>query len=305
MQSSRSTKKYCSDACKQAAFYSRAAQPQISRVTVNDKNEALDDDELSNVTVSEKQYIGETTEYAISVNDEMQFGIEYEDKAPPEAKQPYCIPIVSGKRLVATSLAEEQYMRPLPLNVTKKPGYSQSRPLNDKLNSGRFRKSKLKNYVIEEDDEEKYEWVRCELLDEVEDYFNDNYKTTEMFQYPKKYWYSSDLEKVKWVSVRLRNIIENMLEMDRRRIDRRVLRQLNDALQALIASFNFRYMPRNYPLKNEMISLQKTLQQVVAMADRTIRFTLARPTKIKLMAIRFQLADLVPASKFRQLDFSK
>lgn len=308
MQSSRSTKKYCSDACKQAAFYSRASQPRTFGVTINDKAETVNEnDELPDVLAAGEDDAEEGEKAgAISIAERLPFTIaDKEEQLPQLERQRYCIPITSGKAIVATSLSEDQEEQSLPLNVIKRQSFSQNKTLNGKHEAKQTKMVKQAIHAHREDEEEQYEWVRSELLDEVGDYCNDNYKTTEMFQYPKKYWYSTDLEKVTWVSERYRNIIENVLHMDRKFVDRKVIRQLNEALKAMIASFNFRYLPYNYPLKIEIINLQKTLQQVLAQAAKTIRFTLVRQTRVKLMAIRFQLADLVSGKRFHQLNFSK
>jgi hypothetical protein len=126
-----------------------------------------------------------------------------------------------------------------------------------------------------------------------------------MFQYPKKYWYGSDLEKVKWVSVRFLCIIENLLHFNNSTIERRTFAVLNKALTGMMDSWNYKYMPHNYPLKNEIKRQQQTIEKITRSVDKSFRFGLKKESKIKLIALRFQLADLVPKVKFNSLDFSK
>jgi len=301
MQAGRSTKKYCSDSCKQAAFYNRAAQ-QV--VTLNDNEPFNDNDDENEANIDNGHEAEE--EYSRHV-PERPFNVSFNvtankiDDEKPATKQSYSIPAMPKKPAPAQEEYEDD-QQALPFNsgnTTKK--QTPEKPFNANQKAATVTKPKLNV----DEDEEPYEWVRSELVDEIGDYVNDNYTVTEMFQYPKKYWYSSDLEKVKWVSIRFRCIIENLLRFDRAEVERKTLITMSKALKAMIEAWNFKYVPYNYPLKNEVINLQKSVEALSKSANNTIRLYITREKKVKLVALRFQLADLVPFVKFSQLDFNK
>ena len=283
MQTQRSTKKYCSDTCKQAAFYNRNTQPLF---TLNDK-ETIKAIEFEGEELDEDHMDGPNTIKRESSSDE-----QLPDKIP-----------FNASRSVRNYDDTEP---PLPFNV-RKPTYQQTipEPYHAKRREEDNANLRSKRYHDTEVEEEPYEWVRSELLDDIADYVQDNYRTTEMFQYPKKYWYGSDLEKVKWVSVRFLCIIENLLHFNNSTVERRTFVALNKAVKAMMDSWNYKYMPCNYPLKNEIRQQQQTIEKIAKSGDRSFRFALKKETKVKLIALRFQLADLVPRVKFKSLDFSK
>jgi hypothetical protein len=283
MQTQRSTKKYCSDTCKQAAFYSRGTQPLIALngskplTTIELDGEDTDEDQIDLANNVEQESFNNE-----QVPDKIPFNVNrnvrnYDEPAPP-----------------------------IPFNV-RKPTNQQTIP--EPYHAKRREEDKIKVHAKRYDDteveEEPYEWVRSELLDDIAEYVQDKYKTSEMFQYPKKYWYGSDLEKVKWVSVRFLCIIENLLHFNNSTVERRTFVALNKALKAMMGSWNYKYMPSNYPLKNEIKHRQQTIENIARSVDRSFRFRLKKESKVKLIALRFQLADLVPKVKFNNLDFSK
>jgi hypothetical protein len=283
MQTQRSTKKYCSDTCKQAAFYNRITQPQL---TLNDKEtikaidfegEEMNEDHIDDPnTVEQESFNNEQLPVEMPFNAS-RYVRNYDDTAPP-----------------------------IPFNVRKPTNqHTIPEPYHAKHQEEDNIKVNAKRYHDTEVEEDPYEWVRSELLDDIADYVQDNYRTTEMFQYPKKYWYGSDLEKVKWVSVRFLSIIENLLHFNNSTVERRTFVALNKAIKAMQDSWNYKYMPYNYPLKNEIRQQQQTIEKIAKSGDRSFRFGLKRETKVKLIALRFQLADLVPRVKFKNLDFSK
>ena len=199
----------------------------------------------------------------------------------------------------------DERQQPLPFNVRKSD--SQTIP-GDQGNVKQKDSSPVKDSKhnkTKQADEESYEYVQSDFLNEIAEYLEDNYKTTEMFQSPKKYWYGSDLENVKWVSVRFRCIIENLLRFDNSTVERKTMVTVNKALTDMIAASNFKYMPYNYPLTDEIKEQQQGLDKIIKATGGTFRFGLKRNSKIKLIALRFQLADLVTKVKFHDLNFSK
>ena len=301
MQAGRSTKKYCSDSCKQAAFYSRAAQ---QGVTLNDNEPFNDSDEENEANIEDGH---EAAEECSRHAHERPFNVSFNvnanknDDEKAVTKQSYSIPAMPKKPAPAQKDYEEE-RQPLPFNSK---GTSRMRATEEPFNVKQKAATVIKPKLNVDEDEEPYEWVRSELIDEIGDYVNDNYAVTEMFQYPKKYWYSSDLEKVKWVSIRFRCIIENLLRFDRAEVERKTILTMNKALKAMVEAWNFKFLPYNYPLKNEVKELQKAIEALSKSGKKRLRLCISKDRKVKLVALRFQLADIVPFVRFSQLDFSK
>ncbi len=298
MQAGRSTKKYCSDSCKQAAFYNRAAQ-QV--VTLND-NEPFNDSDEENENVMEDSHEA-TEQYSRHESDELPFNVtaNKNDDEKPAIKQSYSVP-AKMKKPTHSQEDHEEDEQALPFN--SKHG-SKIRMTEEPFNVKQKAANVIKPKLNVDEEEEPYEWVRSELVDGIGDHVNDNYTTTEMFQYPKKYWYSSDLEKVKWVSIRFRCIIENLLRFDRAEVERKTILTMNKALKAMVEAWNFKFLPYNYPLKNEVRELQKAIEALSKSGKKRLRLCISKERKVKLVALRFQLADVVPFVRFSQLDFSK
>ena len=306
MQTSRSTKKYCSDSCKQAAFYNRTAQPAITLNGIETLNDNDEDDENEAAihndnyegSAEANQFVQDRQPFNVSLN--VTKAVNNDNDIKETAKQSYSIPVSPKKPAPAQEDYEEDEQ---PFNVRNVGNRRETgEPFNVKRDIIPAVKQKPQNNEIEE---EQYEWVRSELVDEIGDFLNDNYTITEMLQYPKKYWYSSDLEKVKWVSVRFRCIIENLLRLDNSIVERKTMITINKALKTMVEAWNFKFVPYNYPLKNEVKELQKSIEGLATSVDKVFRFGIGKEKKVKLIALRFQLADLVPFVKFNDLDFSK
>lgn len=223
----RNTKKYCSDRCKQAAFYLRMAQSSASHPPLNHNR-------------------GE----------------------------------------------------PLPFTV-------KSLPLAGYKYSGGQIAGEDKKQLAQAKGNKKEVFRHSALIDDIGYAVNADEKTLMMVQFPNKYWHTPDLEKVKWVSLRLRSVIENLLRLDRIVVEYRSLVLLSEAMASLANSTKYKCLPPNYPFREQIRQWQKILKRIARDKDGVVRFKLTLEHKAQLMITRFQLADLVPFAKFATLDFSK
>lgn len=226
----RSTKRYCSDRCKQAAFYVRTAQNlqhgtgstcNIGELPFNVKAVLLEDD-----------------------GGELEVEAGHPEKIQPNEHS------ISGKQ-----------PKPKPL--------------------------------------------RSDLIEEVGNTIYSDDTRLMMMQFPNKYWHFSDLEKVKWVSIRWRSIIENLLRLDRAIVELQLLSRLSEAMTALFRSSRYKCLPLNYPFREQIKQWQTILYNLSQNKKGVVRFKLLTEHKAGLMISRFLLADLVPFTKFAALDFSK
>lgn len=144
------------------------------------------------------------------------------------------------------------------------------------------------------------------MVDSIAEYI-DTGEELFMFQYPAKYW-SVHVLSVKWVSVRLRCLIESLLTLSNKpSIDNQSMSALKAAFTTLINSTHFKRLPENYPY----LSLVKELEQKISLIAKqhkhieSIQFRLTSNRKAKLIAVRYILADFVPAMKFSEMDFNE
>ncbi len=251
MQSQRKTKKYCSDNCKQLAFYKRSG---LALSGINDND---------NFLVTDKQLAVE--------------------------------PFISSE-IINELTQVENFKEPITENLPVK-------PLNDKL-TVRINDS----FTIKPEQEEKpYECVRSKIVDSIADYI-DNSEALFMFQCPEKYWGAYVMPTVKWVSLRLRCLMESLIKLSNiSAIDYASMIAVRDAFTTLINSSQFKRLPTNYPYT----ALIKELEQKLAIIAKqykhaeSIQFRLTTNRKVELIANRYILADFIPAVKFSEIDFNE
>lgn len=233
-QSQRSTKKYCSDNCKQLAFYKR------SRFALASLNK------------------GET------VNSQIQ-------------TENYDEPI-----------RESVFAQP-PINLQTVPDDCSA------ITPTRLR------------EEPAYEWVHSKMVNSIAEYI-DSSEDLFMFQHPLKYWGVHVLPAVKWTSTRLRCLIETLITLSSMpAIDNHSIVTVKDAFASLVSSIHFKRLPDNYPYRSLIKELEQKITLIVKQHKhaKSIQFRLTSSRKAELIAIRYILADFVPASKFSEMDFNE
>lgn len=245
MQSQRSTKKYCSDSCKQLAFYKRTGLALASN-----------DDGLS---------LSDTQHYQNEAGDTESGSIQ---PCKPEFKD----------------------------NLP-------TQPLNDKHSS-----AASNSFTVKPDHEEvPYKWVRSRIIDNIADHV-DNSDALFMFQHPGQYWGAYVLPTVKWVSLRLRCLVEGLIKLSNFSVvEYDNIIALKEAFTALMNSNYFSLLPANYPFTALIKEIEKKLAVIVKQQKHyeSIRFRLSVSRKVELIAVRFLLADFVPAIKFNEICFDR
>lgn len=224
MQSKRNTKKYCSDNCKQHAFYKRNGI-QLSETT---EKESLNDKPIQ---------INENNEADLSLNDHPS--------------------------------------HPFTINQQQK--------------------------------EPAYQWIRSDIVDTIADY-TENQMELSMFQYPQQHWGANTLSTVKWVSLRLRCLLESLIKISNLpEVSCSDLFRLNKAFNTLTTSPNFNKLPPNYPYTALIKELCEKLTLIAKRhkGKKSIRFRLTLNRKAELIAKRYLIADFVPPAKFSEMNFSE
>ncbi len=253
--SKRSTKKYCSDNCKQLAFYKRTQSELISPPGAN--YATPDDGGNDDFTVKEKAFTVKQT-----LNDNISFD-EWENGNRDEQDNTTLLP------------------KKLP------PG----QPVN------------VKPFTV--NPETTYQWVESPFITKIVEYM-DTSRDMLMFQNPSDYWSSYYLPVVKWVSLRLRCLLENLIRLNNYpTIEYSTLHIVKDAFTTLIGSDNFKRLPSNYPNTKFIKELEQKLALIVKQHKRRdqISFRLSQKLKVEVIAKRFMMADFVQFAKFYDLDF--
>jgi hypothetical protein len=148
-----------------------------------------------------------------------------------------------------------------------------------------------------------YRKVQSSLLNAIE---RNREQVEKYFEVPEHYWTQDTISCVKWVTVRVRCLLENLLRLSTLgNIDNRTIQQLFKALSELKDSVYFRCLPMNYPFTKFILELKEKFQGISLPAQsRRISFRLSPERKAQFMAYRFVILHFVPKAKFSQLDFS-
>ena len=148
-----------------------------------------------------------------------------------------------------------------------------------------------------------YRKVESALLMAIERYRDPIEK---FFSYPEHYWTPDAIASMKWVTVRVRCLLENILRLSRfGYADGLTIEQLSGALNDLTESVDFRWIRSSYPFAEFVLELKMKFQGMIRQAKaRQISFRLSPERKAQFMAYRFVIADLVPKCQFSELDFS-
>lgn len=160
--------------------------------------------------------------------------------------------------------------------------------------------------------QEPFKYIGSDFLDEFNYYIADREQLVEMFEIPERYWQASDYDTAYWVSLRLRCIVENILQLGAEiqfRVD--LLLQLHDAIKVLRFSQAFSDLPKNYPYINFCSQIEDSLGLFLdqweskPVPSTYARIVFSRIRKIEYMAVRFILTEFVPKVPFRELNFYK
>lgn len=150
--------------------------------------------------------------------------------------------------------------------------------------------------------EQPYQWIESNLILQIV-HFEERKNNLYVFANSSQHWYGEQLKAVKWFSLRLRCLIENILRLSlRRTIPRQVHLQLIQAFGELRSSKYYSVLPATYPLHelaNEVAEL--TEQQLSKEQQSSLELSLY--FRAKLTHARYYLCEFVPKVKFSQIAF--
>jgi hypothetical protein len=150
---------------------------------------------------------------------------------------------------------------------------------------------------------ENYEWIYSSFIENLRALIEDS-EDFIRFDKPSRHWDCYDLEKIKWISLRLRCLLENLLRLSNElSVAVSTLILLRDGFTSLIATSQYKYLPANYPYSTLMKELERRLTQTIKEQKKhsSIQIKFSRKRKAELIAARFMLAAIVPKTPFNEL----
>lgn len=278
----RAVRKYCSDSCRQLAFYKRSGMEQLSA-----EKEALSElTEENPLVINEEQ--GEQVYNSISVVKKESFNVKSNSGGYAGISET-AIPI-NGEQAVSCLLPENNAIHAPALKSSVK---NEPCPVNT---------ATVLQPALPETKNSDYQWVRSRFNDAVMELSEDS-ETYLLFASPKHYWNIYDLERIKWVSLRLRCLLENLLRLCNEYTPVSLLAQLRDGFESIVTSREFSYLPANYPYTSLIKEMTGKLSAVTNgnKKHNAILLKFSRRSKTELIAARFMLAAIVPKARFSEI----
>lgn len=283
----RSSKKYCSDNCKQMAYFKRnglvlsgttEAEPSLQAPVVIVKPDKTNE---VNVKYDKEK---DTVKYA---NEELN--VKY---AKDERSEFEFVPLADAEEEEEeeTEIAESNNVREIEKETQK------VEPIKSFLNIEKEQK---------DENEPRYKWINSKLIGLIEKKYEQNsggIKTKEPFDY----WQYEDAKRIVWVNSRFRCLAESLIKLSNySRIDQHTLLCVTDAFKRLVTSATFNKLPNDYPFKELIvelfIGLNKTLEEKRDL--KMLAFKLTKERKAQLICIRHQLMLHTTEIKFSEIDF--
>lgn len=281
----RSSKKYCSDNCKQMAYFKRnglvlsctpEVEPslQVPLVSVKPSNT----NEVSVKYDKEK----DTVKYA---NEELT--VKYDKDQRNEFE---FLPLADAEEEEEEKETESDELKEVVKETQK----------NETI------KSALKAEEEDnEEDEPRYKWINSKLIGLIEKKYEQNSGGIKMKE-PFDYWEYEEAKYIVWVNTRFRCLAEGLVKLSNFcRIDYHTLFCITDAFKRLVTSTTFKKLPNDYPFKEFIIELFLGLNKMLADKGHLnmLAFKLTKERKAQLICFRHQLMYHTPEIKFSEIDF--
>ena len=282
----RSSKKYCSDNCKQMAYFKRnglvlsgttEVEPSLQVPVVNVK--PVTTDEVSVKYNKEKDIVKYANEeLTVKYNKDQRSEFEFVPLADAEEKEE------EEEETESDELKEA-------VKETRK-----NDPIKSTLKTGEEQK---------EEGEPRYKWINSKLISLIEKKYEQNSGGIKIKE-PFEYWGYEEAKYIVWINTRFRCLAESLIRLSNySRIDRHTLLCVTDAFKRLVTSATFNKLPNDYPFKEFIIELFLGLNKMFADKGHLnmLAFKLTKERKAQLICIRHQLMYHTTEMKFSEIDF--
>ena len=280
----RSSKKYCSDNCKQMAYFKRNGLV-LSGTTEVEPSLQVPVVTVKPVTTNEVSVKYDKEKDTVKYGNE-EFTVKYDKDEQSEFE---FVPLADAEK-EETEIAESNNVREIEKETQK------VEPIKSSLNIEKEQK---------DENEPRYKWINSKLIGLIEKKYEQNsggIKTKEPFDY----WQYEDAKRIVWVNNRFRCLAEGLIKLSNySRIDQHTLLCITDAFKRLVTSTTFNRLPNDYPFKELIIELflglNKTLEE--KRHFKMLAFKLTKERKAQLICIRHQLMLHTLEIKFSEIDF--
>lgn len=283
----RSSKKYCSDNCKQMAYFKRNGlvlsgttelEPSLKMPVVSVKPVTTDE---VNVKYDKEK---DTVKYA---NEELNVKYDKDERSEFEF-----VPFADAEEEEEeeTEIAESNNVREIEKDTQK------VEPIKSSLNIEKEQ---------QEENEPRYKWINSKLISLIEKKYEQNSGGIKIKE-PFDYWEYEDAKRIVWVNTRFRCLAEGLIKLSNySRIDQHTLLCVTDAFKRLVTSATFNKLPNDYSFKELIIELflglNKTIEEKRHL--KMLAFKLIKERKAHLICIRHQLMRHTTEIKFSEIDF--
>ncbi len=281
----RSSKKYCSDNCKQMAYFKRNGlvlsgttelEPSLKMPVVSVKPVTTDE---VNVKYDKEK---DTVKYA---NEELNVKYDKDERSEFEF-----VPLADAEEEEETEIAESNNAREIEKETQR------VEPI---------KRSLIIEKEQQEENEPRYKWINSKLIGLIEKKYEQNSGGIKIKE-PFDYWEYEDAKRIVWVNTRFRCLAEGLIKLSNySRIDQHTLLCVTDAFKRLVTSTTFNRLPNDYPFKELIIELFLGLNKTLGekMNLKMLAFKLTKERKAQLICIRHQLMLHTPEIKFSEIDF--
>lgn len=219
----RSSKKYCSDNCKQMAYFKRnglvlsgttEVEPSLQVPVVivkpvnTNKVSVKYDKEKDTVKCGNEEL---TVKYDKDEHSEFEF-----------------VPLADAEKEEETEIAELNNVREIEKETQK------VEPIKSSLNIEKEQK---------DENEPRYKWINSKLIGLIEKKYEQNSGGIKIKE-PFDYWQYEDAKRIVWVNTRFRCLAEGLIKLSNySRIDQHTLLCITDAFKRLLTSTTFNRLP--------------------------------------------------------------
>lgn len=140
----------------------------------------------------------------------------------------------------------------------------------------------------------------------IEDYMNNQRDLDSMISNPDSYWSKNDALMIKWVNMRLKCILHNLIRLSYKpKVFPATLSALSGAMMQFVRSNKYRLLPENYPYKFFIKQLTEKIKEVTEQSINysEIKLPLSQRRKAEFIAILYNLSSVTPLRKFSELTF--
>ena len=284
----RSSKKYCSDNCKQMAYFKRnglvlsgtaEAEPNLQVPIVNVK--PVSTNEVSVKYETEKDNVKYDNE-ELTVKDDKEQQSEFKFIPLADAEE--------EEEEEETEIADSNTIKVVEKEIQK------VEHIKSSLNIEKEQK---------DENEPRYKWINSKLISLIEKKYEQNSGGIKIKE-PFDYWQYEEAKYIVWVNSRFRCLAESLIKLSNySRIDRHTLLCATDAFERLVTSTTFNRLPNDYPFKELIIELFLGLNKTLGekMNLKMLAFKLTKERKAQLICIRHQLLYHTQEIKFSEIDF--